>query len=67
MLRERCVNANHARSLVTVRHCPNCGGVVNASIAVRGCGEQKHAAMRRARSVFCVDCGDRLVQDRAGR
>jgi len=64
MLRERCANDNHGRAVVTVRCCPNCGGVVNEKILARGCPEEKHARMRRAQYTYCVDCGERLVQGR---
>jgi hypothetical protein len=67
MLRERCHNDNHGRAVVTIRFCPTCGVVVNESILARGCPLEKHARMRRVRSTYCVDCGQRLVQERSGR
>jgi hypothetical protein len=61
MVRTSCENMNHRRSDAPVGHCPQCGGVVNALVAVRSCSETKHAAARRRQSRFCVDCGTRLV------
>ncbi len=63
MLRERCHNDNHGRAVVTVRFCPTCGVVVNKSILARACSVAKHARMRRVRSIYCVDCGQGLVQE----
>jgi len=57
----RCPNRNHSRSNVPVRYCPNCGEVVNEQIAVKRCGEDKHARERRGRSRFCIDCGTQLI------
>jgi hypothetical protein len=59
-----CENMNHRRSEAPVGHCPECGGVVNARLAVTGCTEDKHAAARRRQSTFCVDCGSQLMLDR---
>jgi hypothetical protein len=59
-----CDNMNHRRSDAPVSHCPKCGGVVNAHVPARACSESKHAAARRRQSIFCVDCGKRLVSDR---
>jgi predicted RNA-binding Zn-ribbon protein involved in translation (DUF1610 family) len=52
---------------VTVRFCPSCGVIVNERISERRCPQEKHARMRRARSTYCVDCGQGLAQKRAGR
>lgn len=59
-----CDNMNHRRRDAPVSHCPECGGVVNGSLAVEGCSESKHAAARRRQSRFCVDCGTQLVASR---
>ena len=67
MLREHCPNDNHGRSVVTVRFCPDCGVVVNQSILARGCSLEKHARRRRVRNIYCVDCGQGLVQERSRR
>jgi hypothetical protein len=56
-----CANLNHRRTHAPVRHCPGCGGVVNDRITTQRCSEAHHAAARRERSVFCVDCGTRLI------
>jgi hypothetical protein len=52
---------NHRRTDAPVGHCPKCGGVVNERKRTRSCSEMRHAAARRQRSAFCVDCGTRLV------
>jgi len=56
-----CANMNHRRRDAPVSHCPECGGVVNAQIAVMHCGDAKHAVSRRQGRTFCVDCGTRLI------
>ena len=67
MLRERFHNDNHGRAVVTIRFCPTCGVVVNERILATACTVSKHARMRRVRSIYCVDCGQGLVQGRSGR
>ena len=59
-----CENMNHRRRDAPVGHCPQCGGVVNAQVVTVPCGEGKHSAARRRQSIFCVDCGIRLVASR---
>jgi hypothetical protein len=59
--RNLCDNLNHRRAEVRVRHCPSCGGVVNEGLARRACSEDQHATARRQQSLFCVDCGTRLI------
>jgi hypothetical protein len=61
---ELCNNLNHRRAHAPIGHCPECGGVVNERIAAQQCSETHHAAARRSRCVFCVDCGTRLIFDR---
>lgn len=56
-----CSNLNHRRANAPVGHCPQCGSVVNAHIAPQQCSETHHAAERRDRSAFCVDCGTQLI------
>jgi len=41
--------------------CPQCGGIVNAQLSSPPCNDAKHAASRRQRSAFCVDCGVQLI------
>jgi hypothetical protein len=67
MRREHCANDNHGRAVVTVRCCPNCGGIVNARIPVRTCPKEEHAVARRAQHTFCVNCGEELIQRGLGR
>ena len=67
MLRERCPNDNHGRAVITIRFCPNCGVVVNESIRAKACTVAEHARRRRVRNIYCVDCGQGLVQQRSGR
>jgi hypothetical protein len=59
-----CNNLNHRRTDPPVGHCPQCGGVVNADIPAQQCSETHHAAARRDRGTFCVDCGTQLIFDR---
>ena len=59
-----CQNLNHRRAAAPVGHCPQCGGVVNAQIRARPCNETQHAAARRDRTAFCVDCGAQLIFNR---
>jgi len=59
-----CQNLNHRRTHAPVRHCPQCGGVVNANVARCRCSDAQHTMARRERSVFCVDCGTRLIEAR---
>jgi ribosomal protein S27E len=59
-----CDNLNHRRAQVSVRHCPSCGGVVNERVGTRQCSDAQHAAARRQRTVFCVDCGTQLISPR---
>jgi hypothetical protein len=56
-----CENLNHRRASAPVRHCAGCGGIVNQLVDARRCTEAGHAAMRKQRSAFCVDCGAQLV------
>jgi hypothetical protein len=59
-----CENLNHRRADAPVGYCPQCGGVVNARIRARPCNDSQHAAARLHQSVFCVDCGVRLILGR---
>lgn len=59
-----CDNANHRRTNAPVRHCPTCGEVVNAHAPRHECSESQHAAIRRERSVYCTDCGMRVLFER---
>jgi predicted RNA-binding Zn-ribbon protein involved in translation (DUF1610 family) len=59
-----CDNMNHRRANAPVSHCPQCGGVVNKLVAIKQCSEAHHAAARRDRGIFCVDCGTQLIFDR---
>ena len=63
-MQERCFNDNHGRAIVTVRCCPNCGEVVNENIPARRCSPEQHASRRRQQDTYCLDCGERLVQER---
>ena len=57
-----CTNLNHRRRDAPVRCCPSCGEVVNASVSPTRCLPVRHDTRRRSGSVFCVDCGDRLIK-----
>ncbi len=63
-VRNPCENLNHRRTSAPVGHCPQCGGVVNAQIRAQPCNETQHAAARRDRTAFCVDCGAQLIFNR---
>ena len=63
MKRNFCDNLNHRRTQAPVRFCPQCGGIVNASILKQRCSEAEHDKSRRNYNRFCVDCG---VQLRSG-
>ncbi len=67
MQRNHCANDNHGRSVVTVRCCPSCGGIVNVRILAKTCPTEEHERRRRARSTYCVNCGERLIQGGMGR
>jgi hypothetical protein len=56
-----CTNMNHRRANSPVRICPQCGEVVNQSVAEKKCSEESHAKMRKQRNIYCVDCGERLI------
>jgi predicted nucleic acid-binding Zn ribbon protein len=59
-----CSNMNHRRSNAPVGHCPQCGGVVNASVRTDGCEEALHISQRRHQAFFCVHCGLQLIVTR---
>jgi len=67
MPRNRCPNDNHGRAIITIRHCPSCGVVVNESILSTTCAGDKHVGRRRSRHAFCMDCGEELARQRPGR
>ena len=67
MREQRCPNDNHGRAVVTVRCCPNCGGIVNAKVPIRSCPKEEHALARRRQHTFCMNCGERLGQGGLGR
>lgn len=56
-----CENMNHRRSNAPVSRCPECGDVVNPQINPEPCDAGKHSVARRRQSMFCVDCGTRLI------
>ena len=56
-----CENMNHRRPNAPVPFCPQCGGVVNDRLPVQECSEGKHAATRRQQTVYCVDCGTKVI------
>jgi predicted RNA-binding Zn-ribbon protein involved in translation (DUF1610 family) len=57
-----CSNLNHRRSDAPVRFCPQCGEVVNRSVAIKRCSEREHAHKRQNGDGFCVDCGEQLIK-----
>ena len=56
-----CENLNHRRSNAPVGHCPQCGGVVNASVRAERCDEARHAVARRSHAAYCIHCGTQLI------
>jgi predicted RNA-binding Zn-ribbon protein involved in translation (DUF1610 family) len=56
-----CENMNHLRSNVAVRHCPQCGDVVNGTLPAGSCSPAEHAVRRRQQTAFCVHCGEQLI------
>jgi hypothetical protein len=38
-----------------------CGDIVNENIPLAICTDEKHNSERRQRNVFCVICGEKLV------
>jgi len=63
-VQRRCPNMNHGRRNPPVGFCPDCGEAVNREIPVQSCSEENHAKQRRARSYYCVHCGEQLIQSR---
>jgi hypothetical protein len=61
---EPCRNLNHRRSDAPVRHCPDCGGVVNQHFHTSRCSDIEHDTARRRRLAFCVHCGSPLIRGR---
>lgn len=61
MPRKRCAYDTDGRSASTARFCSRCGVMVNRAIRPKHCPTEGHAEMRRARSTYCVDCGERLA------
>lgn len=57
-----CPNFNHGRSLIAVRHCPQCGERFNSS-APGSCDDDKHKSRRKDRHFYCVDCGKNLKEN----
>lgn len=55
--KEKCMNMNHSKMNVLVRHCPMCGDFVNKAIAKKKCQNDEHIRRRKERSQFCTDCG----------
>jgi len=56
-----CDNMNHTRRDAPVRHCPDCGALVNAQKMRSACEETKHSAARRRQNPYCADCGSQLI------
>jgi hypothetical protein len=58
---QACDNLNHRRANAPVAHCPQCGGVVNASLRAARCDDARHLTARRTFAHYCVNCGTQLV------
>ena len=59
--RAPCDNLNHRRTPPPVRYCRKCGVVINDNLGDGQCSDAKHATARSVQSIFCVDCGLRLI------
>jgi hypothetical protein len=57
-----CPNLNHQRSNSPVRFCPMCGEVVNGDLPIKRCSDKEHAKLKRDREMFCVQCGEQLIE-----
>lgn len=55
----RCENMNHGRMVVSIKYCPSCGERFERGTAKK-CDDAIHAARRKERSQFCLDCGKNL-------
>jgi hypothetical protein len=58
---QACENLNHRRPNAPVRHCPQCGGVVNDRMRIEGCDDAQHLAARRSHAAYCIRCGKQLI------
>ena len=56
-----CENLNHRRPNAPVRHCPQCGGVVNDRMHAASCDDAQHLAARRTFAAYCIRCGKQLI------
>jgi ribosomal protein S27E len=59
-----CANLNHRRANAPVRHCPQCGNVLNDSVRTPPCNNDEHMAARRTHAAFCIRCGTQLIAPR---
>ncbi len=57
-----CKNFNHSKLNVSVRHCCQCGEIVNKKIEIKLCSSIEHAKNRKQGTRFCSDCGKNLKQ-----
>lgn len=58
----KCQNIVHKKSISFTKYCSSCGELVNRKFDTISCDEFKHARMkRREQSVFCTDCGAKLI------
>lgn len=57
----QCNNLNHLRPNAPIRHCPQCGLVVNSGRAATACDAATHATRRKQQSAYCIDCGHELI------
>jgi hypothetical protein len=62
MQKRRCPNLNHGISNPPVRHCPECGEIVNNGIHLGTCSPRKHAIERWNRNRFCRECGEQVLK-----
>lgn len=59
---QQCENLNHRRANAPVAHCPQCGGVVNATLrGAARCDDARHTVARRTFAAYCIECGMQLI------
>jgi ribosomal protein L34E len=57
----QCDNLNHLRPNAPIRHCPQCGRMVNGERGAGACDAAVHANRRKQQSAYCIDCGFELI------
>ena len=58
----RCSALVHILNKPPTQYCPLCGERVNTAKPEKQCTSRHHAIEQSRRNRFCVDCGERLIQ-----